>query len=73
MTITRVQHRKGTTTEAYAAKVSYKGIHFHATYDCLNDNLIIDKWYSFEADELSALRQNLMKYFRDLIAEGKAS
>lgn len=73
MTIINVRHRKGATTEAYAAKVLYRKVRFNATYDCITRNLVIDKWYLFEDGELSSLRQQLDKYFQSLVSESKAS
>ena len=73
MTIINVRHRKGATTEAYAAKVLYRKVRLNATYDCINGNLVIDKWYLFNDDELSSLRQQLGKYFQSLSSKPKAS
>lgn len=73
MTIINVQHRKGATTEAYAAKISYHKLKFKVVYDCLSGNLIIDKWYLLDEGELVELRKQLTAYFEQTTGERKVS
>ncbi len=73
MTIINVQHRKGATTEAYTAKISYHKMEFKVVYDCQTGNLIIDKWYLLDEGELGELRNRLVTYFQRTTGERKAS
>lgn len=61
--ITNVKHRKGNTTDAYTAKVSYGTTNMNVTYNCQTGDIIIDKWYLLSEDELTSLNAELAAFF----------
>jgi len=66
--ITNVKHRKGNTTDAYTAKISYKTTNMNVTYNCQNGDIVIDKWYLLSEDELTSLNAELAVFFAQQIA-----
>ena len=66
--ITNVKHRKGNTTDAYTAKVSYNNVRLLVTFNCKTGDVIVDKWYRFNDDELASLNAELAAFFAQQIA-----
>lgn len=66
--ITSMNHRKGYTTEAYMGKATAGKVKLNVTFNCMTGDIIIDKWYLFNEDELAEIAAELAAFFAQLVA-----